>query len=144
MSDALVETLKKEILEKGKINIDRCVILLCNGEQIIGELPEEEPLCIRSEGFTKIRNPKRVMRLQQIDKSSGSIVTNFVVGDYDLMEGGSLMVRAEAWTTFEMLSEAAQKNFVMLMKDVIANKMREKAAEAGLVTPPPSLVRPIR
>lgn len=139
-----LDAMKKHLLEDGKINIDRCVMVLCNGEQIIGEIDESQPLECPANGYVELKDPKRVLRIQHMDKASGSIVTNFVVGDFDLVEGGRMKVKADAWVSFPMLSFRSQKNFVSLMRDVVANKMRERAAEAGLVTPSPSLIKSTR
>lgn len=141
-----VEQLKKELLERGKINADELVMIIAGNEQIIAEWKDTENnlKVLEMSRAMKVKNPKRFLRIQQMDQRSGAIITNFVVMDYDFIEGGELLVYPMAWSTFGMMDKASQENLLKIMLNMTENKARERAAEAGIISPATSLVRQMK
>jgi hypothetical protein len=49
-----------------------------------------------------------------------------------------------AWSTFAMMDDASKENLLKIMLNMTENKARERAAEAGIISPQSPFVRPMK
>lgn len=136
-----LDQLKKQLREK-RIKVEDLVVVSINaGETIIGELitsqsqGEEKTLT----GPLKVRNPKRIIRLQQMSQQGLSI--QFMVGDLDMLESGTIQVRSNLGYLIEDISVESQTALLHLYRDFLDRKAENRAREAGLHLPTKGLLK---
>lgn len=134
-----LEEVKKSLTEK-KIPVGSLTMLMtANGEQILGEVEGSDP---RPGEVLVVKNPKRVIRLQQMTQSGVSI--SFLVGDLDLLSEGSIKVIAISVYRVMDQSDDSAERILSVYNDYLSRKVAIKAEEAGLVVPDSPIISPFK
>lgn len=114
-----------------KINANKLAVLLYGaGEQVLGELEDGD---YQPGTFIKITNPKRLIRIQQMGQQGMSL--QFLIGDFDLIESGSMNIVPTGWFWLRDQSPESYEAYIGLLVEFLNRKIRNRAAEAGLVLP---------
>lgn len=111
------------------------VFVLTGGEQILGTVCEEAygSPAIAGKSFA-IKNPKRILRIQRMEKTGLTIELGVV--DFDFIEGGTMHVQAPAVYRVQDLSEPSKFHLYQLIRVYIEGRREASAAQAGLTLPP--------
>lgn len=124
--------LQRELTDKG-VNIPRlCVAILGGNDQVFGEIVNDEGKVNPNE-WVYIKDPKRFLRLQQMTQQG--IVTNFIIGDMDMVESGKARFLPTGFYFISDLGEESQLAMLSLYMNFIDRKREATAREAGLVIP---------
>ncbi len=121
------EELAKQLKEKG-VDVSRLVVCFIGTDQILGE--STRPV---TDAPIAIKNPKRVVRIQQFVE--GGIVISLMIGDLDFVTEGLLFVKPAAEYYVQDQSEESQTNVYESYLDYFKRKVVNKAKEAGIVMP---------
>lgn len=131
-TEAQKEKLEKVVaeLEEKNVNPDGlCILFIGTGEQVIGWC-EGTPIPGQP---VDVLNPKRILRLQQVQGSGISI--SLMVGDLDLIEGGKVSLVPQLVAKVRDQNQVSQLSIYELYKEFLDRKVANRAVEAGLVIP---------
>lgn len=124
-----LEKLKEDLQQKG-VKVDALAVLLVGGgEQVLGEGSQRE------DGLWDVKNPKRLVRLQQMDRSGQGLSISYLIGDFDMVEGGLMHVRPTGYYLLSEIDVPSQGAVLQLYRDFLVRKVEAKAREAGIVIP---------
>jgi hypothetical protein len=130
------------LTEKG-VETQRLGVFGVIGEQILGEAEE----CPDDDGWIVIKNPKRIIRLQEMGEG-GSFRINFILIEWDLIVGGEIHARPEYHYSLKNLNEESQLRYLGLYAQYFEQKKMAAAARANIVIPemqsPFGKVRPLK
>lgn len=118
-----------ELEEKGVVATGLHILFISTGEQLIGWC-ETTP---RPGEVADVLNPKRIIRLQQVQ--GGGISISLMIGDLDLLEGGKVSVIPQLVCRVIEQSPESQLSVFGLYLEFLARKVANRAVEAGLVLP---------
>lgn len=132
MKSEKLEAVINELKEKGCRPDILTVAFLATGEQLIGEMYASTPGAV-----LEMTNPKRILRLQQVQ--NGGISISLMVGDLDLLESGKVQLIPQLAYRVRDQSEDSQYAILTLYKEYLDRKRITKAEEAGIVIPSQSV-----
>lgn len=143
------ETLEKliEELEAKGVHPTKLAIFHVGSDQILSELAEDDDFESVSEhiqkyGFINIDDPKRIIRLQQVQ--GGGITLSFMIGDFDLIEGGEINIAPSLWYRVASQNVPSAISILTLYKEYLERKTMNKAEAAGLVLPQSTIRSPFK
>lgn len=119
--------LEEELLNK--LNPHTLVIVHAGADQIIGEL-----LSVHSDGGMDIKNPRRILRLQQVEPS-GAVVFGLMIADFDFIAEGTLTAYPDVKYHVREQSESSKISIYSALIDYFDRKVENQAQDAGLVLP---------
>lgn len=133
------EKIDKAVNELAEVGVDaeRLAVVMVGNEQLLGETRQ-----VSFDDPTELKNPKRFARFQQTFKNpdgSQAVSINFMIGDLDLVEGGTVYVRPVLGYFLGDLDERSIESFLNLYVEFITRKaenlVKMKAEAAGLAFP---------
>jgi hypothetical protein len=136
-----LKQLEANLREKG-VDVASLAVVSVNGtEQVIGEVDRHlVPRDAHLVGFRlTVKNPKRFLRLQRV--ANGGIVTDFIIGDMDMISGGYLEIIPAFGYRLSDLNEESQTEMLSLYTEYIDRRNANRAAESGLVLPGKDIIR---
>lgn len=133
------EDLVKFFSEKG-VNLEHLAVLTSGSDSIIGEVNVDGDEAIQS--AVLVTNPKRLFRFTQVQ--TGGLVINYMVGDWDFMEEGSIWVAPTMCYHVMEQPDDTINMILSLMKEHLDRKVLNKAEQAGLVLPSSPVQSPFR
>jgi hypothetical protein len=131
--------MEKELEDKG-VCTNLLGVVAVGGEHILGEIVESS-LCtteLFDKEFLHIKNPKRFVRMQF--QRNGAIMVDFLVGDLDLMDSGSIVVKPTLAYALIDQSDNTKYEFYKLYLNYLERRSQARAAEAGLHIPESGIV----
>lgn len=128
-----------EQLRKRKVVVEDLYVVYAGAEQLIGELMEPTS----PEEAIYLRNPKRVLRLQQVLPEGVAI--SFMIGDFDFLSSGWIKVVAPT-LSYKVISqpEETQEFILTTYLNYFERKTVHKAEEAGLIVPKAGVSSPFK
>lgn len=135
MSTTKIEELEKELISKG-VDVEALHVAYVGTESIIGELDDE------SEGVLMLKDPKRVLRLQQV--LDGGIAISYMVTDMDFMTSGLVCVKPNIHYPVFNQPEETKANIYESFIEYFKRKVINKAKEAGILLHPSVNPSPFR
>jgi hypothetical protein len=132
----------KDDLTKAGVEVDKLGVVMVGNEQIYGEIIDVKMEPMHS---VRVRNPKRMLRLQQVQP--GNFRVDFIVIDLDLITHGTVVLFPQGIYFLSELDADSQGRMMALYVNYFENKKRANAAAAGIVVPdvkPPANVRPLK
>ncbi len=131
------EAEKKESLEeligelKGSVDPEKlAVFFIATGEQIMGESETDDP---KPGELVKVTNPKRILRLQQVQ--GGGVSISLMVGDLDLLEAGVVSLIPTLVYRVKDQNVDSQLSIYGLYEEYLERKLSNRAVESGIVLP---------
>ena len=132
-----MESAKKDVEGLG-VKTDKLYIVYYGaGDSLLGEVLIDPSAGQR----VTLISPRRILRMQQA--SNGGLIINFVLGHFDLMEGGGGIIDVlptVVWKV-DMQPPVMQLNVYSLLLDFLEKEKLRTATEAGLILPNPAAVR---
>lgn len=104
------------------------VILLGAGECMLGEVDGDLDT-LRKE-VVEVHNPKRLLSIRQV--AQGGLSVQYLIGDWDLVSGGTVFVRPRGGYWIKDLDAESQEALYGLFMEYLDRKVQNRAAEAGL------------
>ena len=126
-----VESLKTELRGKG-VEVDNLAFLSTGTDLMLGEVLHEDGIRVGRE--VVVQDPIRFMRLQR--HTAAGVEVEFMLGSYDLIESGIILVIPTVGFFIKYLSAASQFNYYNLLLSFIQAKMARRAEDAGLIIQP--------
>ena len=142
-----VDKLIEELNQKGVV-AENLAIFHVGSDQIMAELEggdddfDQLNEHIQKYGFVSIDNPKRILRLQQVQGSG--VVLSYMMGDFDLVERGEVNIAPTCW--YRVVSQSPKSIYAILnlYKEYLDRRMQLKAEDAGLVLPERRVASPFK
>lgn len=141
---ALLPTIHKE-LEKFKVDPDvLLVVFLGDTEMVLGELLYDEefekggkthPSIFQVADYVAIENPKRLTRLQLVNRETNQIALQIQFGDFDMISNGVIEVKPTGGFFLDWCDYATQLRYCKGYLNFLEGKRRASARAAGLVLP---------
>jgi hypothetical protein len=97
-------------------------------------------------GFVKVRNPKRLMRIERVHPGTGQIAVEIRFSDVDFVNKGLIEVRPVMGFYLDWLDEESQVRYCEGLRNYLDAKRLAQAKASGIVIPdgpmaPPHLLR---
>jgi hypothetical protein len=120
-----LERLHKVLTDEG-VNVNTLMLVMIGDEQLLGEEGLSEVL--GSSLTFRLKNPKRLLRLQRLEGDNFSV--KFILIDLDLIDEGSITVVPQAYYRLRDLSEVSRVHMLALYETLLSNKktMRQVAS----------------
>ena len=118
-------------LEKEGVDVGSLTVCMMGDEQFLGSVHETQ----HREGgvYVKVRDPKRIIRIQQIHE--GNLRIEFTLVDLDYIEKGEVEVYATAFYRLEEQSLMTRLRMYVLYLQYFESKKMMRAAAAGIQVP---------
>jgi len=134
-----IEELKQFFKDKDVV-LDNLAVLTVGADTIIGEISEDGEEATHS--TVLVTNPKRLYKMSQVQ--AGGLVINYMVGDWDFIEEGSLWMAPTICYHVMEQPEVTISAVLSLLKEHFDRKVMHKAEQAGIVIPATSIESPFR
>lgn len=116
------------------------------GEQVVGEVLDDRGE-LADQGIPnqlvgvsrELKNPKRLVRLQMRDQRTGALTIEFLLGNWDFIEGGTVQVQSSFAYWVKDTSPASQIGLISLFVEMMK---RRAEAESRIQRPESSIVLP--
>jgi hypothetical protein len=135
-----------ELKQRGVI-AKNLVIFHVGSDQIMAELHEDDDFNhinekLKKNGFICIHNPKRILRLQQVQ--GNGVILSYMMGDFDLVEQGQINIAPTCWYRVVSQSPKTVLAILNLYKEYLDRKVHLKAEDAGLILPERRVTSPFK
>lgn len=138
-SEILVQ---KGLLNEMGVDPDKLVILFLSAtEMVIGEDldyqggPDDSYQNYLLADVVLLKNPKRLTRLQMIDRNTGGLAVEIRFSDFDFLSGGKIEVRHQGGFRLSWLNGESQLTYLKIYVGFLDSRRVAKAKAAGLVIP---------
>lgn len=119
----------RELLRQKGIEPDSLVLLKVHDETIIGETVDEVPMAQLVGTPLRIKNPRRVLRIQRTNGENYSV--NFNIIDYDMMEEGYAIVSSAMTILLKLCCDETQYRYLGMLFSSLQHKERAKEISRG-------------
>lgn len=124
------------MLKEFGLNPDRVAVFAVGGEQLVGEVLDTGIPAYDRGTLTgierRVKNPKRIIRLQNMDQRTGSLTIEFLLGNYDFISEGEIQIQSHFAYWLNKVSVDSQLNIFSLF---VGFSDRRRAQQSGLVIP---------
>jgi hypothetical protein len=123
------------------VNVDDLVILfLGDNEMALGEYgnraADPRPsLLEKLPPVIQLTNPKRLARLQMMDRTTGAIATDLRLSDFDFVTSGIIEFRHNGGFALSWIDEDSQVKYMSALAGFLESKKVSSAQEAGIIIP---------
>lgn len=127
---AILNELTERLAARG-VTVKNLAVFVLPGDQIIGEVDGHIRVPGSPEligGVIKLRNPKRLLRLQQA--SQHGLQINFMIGDLDFMDTGFIEIQANVAYYIHWMNAESQIALLNLYYEFLNMKSADKAGIA--------------
>lgn len=133
------EELSQKLEEHG-VEVEKLYVIYAGSEQLIGELQDG---LFKNNEKLYLKNPKRVLRLQQVLPEGVAI--SFMIGDFDFISSGAVTVMAPTLSYKVLMQPEETKQFILsTYLNYFERKTVHKAQEAGLIVPKAGISSPFK